>query len=42
MWFPPVAARRANSRIGAMCDGIGLTENWRRRGVRPDYQLAGR
>jgi DNA-binding winged helix-turn-helix (wHTH) protein/tetratricopeptide (TPR) repeat protein len=42
MWVPPVAAMRANSRFGALCDGIGLTEYWRRRGVRPDYQLAGR
>jgi tetratricopeptide (TPR) repeat protein len=37
MWAPPVAAMRADPRFLALCDGVGLTDYWRRRGVRPDY-----
>src|SRR3954451_15273438 len=36
MFTPPCAAVRADSRFRPMCDGIGLTDYWRRRGVRPD------
>jgi hypothetical protein len=37
LWTPPCAAMRADPRFGPLCDGIGLTEYWRRRGVQPDY-----
>ena len=39
MFTPPCAVMRADPRFAQLCDGIGLTEYWRRRGVRPDYQL---
>jgi len=37
LWTPPCAAMRADPRFGPLCDGIGLAEYWRRRGVQPDY-----
>jgi DNA-binding winged helix-turn-helix (wHTH) protein len=37
LFTPPCAAMRADPRFGPLCDGIGLTEYWRRRGVQPDY-----
>jgi DNA-binding winged helix-turn-helix (wHTH) protein len=37
LFTPPCAEMRADPRFGPLCDGIGLTEYWRRRGVRPDY-----
>ena len=37
LWTPPCAPMRADPRFGPLCDGIGLTEYWRRRGVKPDY-----
>ena len=40
LFTPPCAAMRADKRFLPLCDGIGLTEYWRARGVRPDYQLA--
>lgn len=39
IWIPPVARMRADPRFLSLCDEVGLTEYWRRRGVRPDYQL---
>jgi DNA-binding winged helix-turn-helix (wHTH) protein/Tfp pilus assembly protein PilF len=36
LWTPATAAMRADPRFVALCDGIGLTEYWRRRGIRPD------
>ncbi len=37
LFTPPVASMRADGRFLALCDGIGLTEYWAKRGVRPDY-----
>jgi DNA-binding winged helix-turn-helix (wHTH) protein len=42
LWTPPCAAMRRDPRFGPLCDGIGLTEYWRRRGVTPDYRLTER
>jgi len=39
LFTPPCAAIRSDPRFREICDGIGLTEYWRRRGVKPDYQL---
>lgn len=36
LFIPPVAAMRADRRFDVLCDGIGLTEYWRKRGVGPD------
>ena len=36
--FGPITwMKKADPRFGPLCDGIGLTEYWRRRGVQPDY-----
>ena len=40
LFTPPLAPLRADPRFATLCDGIGLTDYWRRRGVRPDYLLA--
>lgn len=40
LFSPPCAAMRLDGRFLPLCDGIGLTEYWRSRGVKPDYQLA--
>lgn len=39
LFTPPGAAVRADPRFKALCDGIGLTEYWAKRGIKPDYQL---
>lgn len=39
LWTPPLAAFRADPRFIGLCEGIGLTEYWRKRGTRPDYQI---
>ena len=39
LFTPPCAAMRADPRFLPLCDGIGLTEYWRSRGIQPDYQL---
>ena len=39
LFIPPTAALRADHRFGPLCDTIGLTDYWRKRGIRPDYQL---
>jgi DNA-binding winged helix-turn-helix (wHTH) protein/tetratricopeptide (TPR) repeat protein len=40
IWIPPVAPMRADARFLSLCESVGLTEYWHRRGVKPDYQLA--
>jgi hypothetical protein len=30
---------QSDPRFAALCDGIGLTEYWAKRGIKPDYQL---
>lgn len=42
IWTPPCAVMRADPRFGPLCDAIGLTEYWRRRGVQPDYRATER
>jgi hypothetical protein len=39
LFTPPVAAMRADPRFIALCDGIGLTEYWDKRRIRPDYVI---
>ena len=39
LFTPPAAAMRADPRFLTLCEGIGLTEYWAKRGVKPDYQL---
>jgi hypothetical protein len=38
MFTPPAAAMWPDSRFVGLCDGIGLTDYWRKRGVKPDFQ----
>lgn len=38
MWTPPAAPLRRDARFLRLCDGIGLVDYWRKRGVKPDYQ----
>jgi hypothetical protein len=40
LFTPPGAPMRADPRFEALCSGIGLTEYWAKRGIRPDYQIA--
>lgn len=40
LFTPPTAVMRADPRFLRLCDGIGLTDYWRKRAVRPDYQWA--
>jgi hypothetical protein len=40
MFTPAAKAIRADPRFLPLCEGVGLTDYWRRRGVRPDYQRA--
>lgn len=42
MWVPPVTAMRADPRFLPLCEGVGLTEYWRKRGVNPDFMRAKR
>jgi DNA-binding winged helix-turn-helix (wHTH) protein len=37
LFTPPCAGLRADRRFNELCDGIGLTAYWRKRGIRPDY-----
>jgi len=39
LFTPPGAAVRADLRFKALCDGIGLTDYWAKRVIKPDYQL---
>jgi tetratricopeptide (TPR) repeat protein len=36
LFTPPCAAIRVDPRFNELCEGIGLTDYWRKRGVRPD------
>ena len=39
LFTPPCKVMRADARFLRLCEGMGLTDYWRARGVRPDYQL---
>ena len=39
LFTPPCAAMRADPRFPKLCDEFGLTDYWRARGVKPDYQV---
>jgi hypothetical protein len=39
LFTPPCAIMRADARFGPLCEGLGLTEYWHKRGVKPDYLL---
>jgi DNA-binding winged helix-turn-helix (wHTH) protein/tetratricopeptide (TPR) repeat protein len=39
LFTPPVKSLRADPRFNSLCEGIGLTDYWAKRGVKPDYQL---
>jgi hypothetical protein len=39
LFTPATAAMRADPRFIELCDGIGLSDYWARRGKQPDYQL---
>jgi DNA-binding winged helix-turn-helix (wHTH) protein/Flp pilus assembly protein TadD len=39
LFTPAVAAMQADPRFMTLCQGIGLTEFWRRRGTRPDFLI---
>jgi DNA-binding winged helix-turn-helix (wHTH) protein/tetratricopeptide (TPR) repeat protein len=39
LFIPATAPLRADARFAALCDGIGLSEYWRARGIVPDYKL---
>lgn len=41
LFTPPLAALRADPRFATLCQEFGLTDYWRARGVRPDYQRFG-
>jgi DNA-binding winged helix-turn-helix (wHTH) protein len=41
LFVPATQAMRADARFAALCDELGFSEYWRRRGVRPDYLLNG-
>jgi DNA-binding winged helix-turn-helix (wHTH) protein len=42
LFTPPCAVMRSDPRFLALCEGLGLTDYWRSRGVRPDYLLSQR
>jgi hypothetical protein len=37
MFTPPAAPLRPDPRFLPLCEGVGLTEYWRKRGIKPDY-----
>lgn len=37
MFTPPARNMWRDARFASLCDGVGLTEYWRRRGTKPDY-----
>jgi DNA-binding winged helix-turn-helix (wHTH) protein len=39
LFTPPTAPMRADPRFKTICDQIGLTDYWAKRGIKPDYQL---
>jgi tetratricopeptide (TPR) repeat protein len=42
IFTPPTAAMHSDPRFLPLCDGVGLVDYWRKRGVKPDYQRAQR
>jgi tetratricopeptide (TPR) repeat protein len=38
MFTPPAAPLRADPRFLPLCDDVGITDYWRKRGRKPDYQ----
>jgi DNA-binding winged helix-turn-helix (wHTH) protein/tetratricopeptide (TPR) repeat protein len=41
LFTPPTKVMRLDPRFGALVDALGLTEYWRKRRIKPDYQLYG-
>lgn len=41
LFLPPLAAVRADPRFSALCEGIGLAQYWRDRGLGPNLRLPG-
>jgi len=39
LFTPPAEPMQADPRFDALCDGIGLSEYWEKRRIKPDYQL---
>lgn len=39
LFTPPAEPMQADPRFSALCDGIGLTDYWAKRRIKPDYQL---
>lgn len=39
LFTPPTAPMRSDPRFKTICDEIGLTDYWSKRGIKPDYQL---
>ena len=39
LFTPPCAIMRDDPRFQRLCDDFGLTDYWRARGVKPDYQV---
>lgn len=39
LFTPPVAPMRADPRFKLLCDGIGLSDYWATRGVKPDFPI---
>jgi tetratricopeptide (TPR) repeat protein len=42
MWTPPAVVMRADRRFLPLCEGVGLVDYWRARGVKPDFLRAAR
>lgn len=40
MFIPPTAPMRSDPRFERLCDGIGLTDYWASRNVKPDFRTA--
>ena len=38
LFTPPLAPLRADPRFETLCEGVGLTEYWAKRGIVPDYR----
>jgi hypothetical protein len=42
LFVPPAKVMRADPRFLPLCEGVGLTNYWRTRRIRPDYQVTER
>ena len=42
LFTPPCASLRADNRFAPLCEAVGLTDYWHKRGVQPDYLRADR